>query len=194
MEDKLKNLLQDADRAAGRPTPVSIDLPVLRRRAGRRRVIRIAFPVSAAAAVLVALGLWAYMGGLAKPKTEQERIASLENQVKALQARTDAALKFVHEVLEDERRQRRLDELQAELASIGDPLEEIREQVDKTAFMLVYQADRMYRELGLKKSAVRAYDRVIELFPESPSAKVARQRLSEIKKHKELTQPVQKEI
>jgi uncharacterized protein YoxC len=194
MEDRIQNLLQDADRMAGRPRPVSVDLSVLRRRARQRRFVRFAVPASAAAAVLVVLGLWAYVSNRVTATPEHERIASLENQVKALQARTDAALKLVHEVLEDERRQRRLDELQAELASIGDPLEEIREQVDKTAFMLVYQADRMYRELGQKRSAVQIYRRVIDLFAESPSAEVARQRLSEIRKDENVKGQIQKEI
>ena len=194
MEEKIRNLLQDADRAAGRPREVSIGLSAIRQRARRRRLIRFVVPASVAAAVLVALGLWGYVSEPFESAPEQQRIASLENQVEALQARTDAALRLVRELLEDERRQRRLDELQAELASIGDPLEEIRKQVDKTAFMLVYQADRMYRELGQEQSAVQTYKRVIELFAESPSAEVARQRLSEIEKHKELTQPIQKEI
>jgi len=90
-------------------------------------------------------------------------------------------LKFIREVLEEERKQRRLQELQAQLASYSDPLQEIQKQVDKTAFILVYQANRMYRELDQKDSAIQAYNRVIELFPQSRWAEVARQRLSEIK-------------
>jgi outer membrane protein assembly factor BamD (BamD/ComL family) len=83
-------------------------------------------------------------------------------------------------VLEDERRQSRLEELEAQLASIPDPLEEIRKQVDKTAFILVYQADRLYRELNETESAVETYNRVIRLFPRNQWAAVARERLSEI--------------
>ncbi len=108
----------------------------------------------------------------------------LETQIKQLQARTDAALSLIQEVLEDEQRQHRLDELKAQLASIPDPLEEIRNQVDKTAFFLVYQADRLYKELNQTESAVENYNRVIELFPENRWAKVARQRLSEIENRK----------
>jgi outer membrane protein assembly factor BamD (BamD/ComL family) len=87
-------------------------------------------------------------------------------------------------VLDEERRQSRLDELEAQLASIPDPLEEMQKQVDKTAFILVYQADRQYRELNQTDSAVENYKRVIELFPDNRWAKVARQRLSEIKNDK----------
>jgi len=111
---------------------------------------------------------------------EKEKIAAMQMQVKQLQVQTDATLRLIQEVLQDERRQRRLDKLYAELASIPDPLEEIQTQVDKTGFILVYQADQMYREFKLIDSASRMYRRVIELFPQSRWAEVARQRLSQI--------------
>ena len=64
-----------------------------------------------------------------------------------------------------------------------DPLEEVQQQVDKTAFILVYQADRLYRELNQTESAVETYKRVIQLFPENQWAKVARERLAQIKEN-----------
>jgi len=93
-------------------------------------------------------------------------------------------LSLIQEVLEDERRQRRLNELQAQLASIQDPFEEIQQEVDKTAFILVYHADRLYRQSNKTDSAVQAYNQVIKLFPQTQWAEVARQRLSEIKNKK----------
>jgi tetratricopeptide (TPR) repeat protein len=133
---------------------------------------------------MVALGIWSHTIRVPETRREQKRIVALEDQVRQLQARTDAALSLIREVLEDERRQRRLEELEAQLASIPDPLEEIQKQVDKTAFILVYQADRMYRELNQTDSAVENYLRVIELFPKNRWARVARQRLSEIENQK----------
>jgi hypothetical protein len=133
---------------------------------------------------MVALCVWSLTIRTAETTHKQEKIASLEAQVRQLQARTDAALKLIREVLEEERKQSRLDELEAQLASIPDPLEEIQKQVDKTAFILVYQADHMYRELNQADSAVENYLRVIELFPKNRWAKVARQRLSEIEEQK----------
>ena len=183
-EDKIKNLLQNADQAAGSPSPVSVNLSTVRRRASRRRFVNLAAPIAAAAMLLIALGIWHLTTGTAGTTLDPEKIASIEAEVKQLQARTDAALKLIHEVLDEERRQRRLDELEAQLASIPDPLEEIQKQVDKTAFILVYQADRMYRELNQTDSAVEAYNRVIKLFPENRWAKVARQRLVEIENRK----------
>jgi len=179
-EDKIKNLLQEADRMAGQPAQARIDLSALRRRAGRRRLASLAGPVAAAAMLMIALGVWSLAIKTPEPTREQEKIVSLETQIKQLQASTDAALSLIHEVLEDERRQSRLDELEAQLASIPDPLETIRKQVDETAFILVYQADRLYRELNETESAVETYKRVIRLFPRNQWAGVARERLSEI--------------
>ena len=177
-EDKIKNLLQKADEAAGEPMPVPINISAVRLRTNRRRFISVTTPIAAAAAVLVTFGLWS----LTKTTPPQQKIASLEAQIQQLQIRTDATFSLIQEVLENERKQQRLDELQAQLASIPDPLEEIRKQVDTAAFNLVYQADRMYGELNLKSSAIKTYKRVIELFPETQWAEVAHQRLSEIKK------------
>ena len=179
-EDKIKNLLQKADQTAGGPVPVSIDLSAVRRRAGRRQTANLAFRVAAVAVVLFALCIWSYT---AKKSRDQQRIITLELQIEQLRAQTDATLKLIREVLDEERKQRRLNELQAQLASIPDPLEEIQKQVDKTAFILVYQANRMYRELDQKEAAIQAYNRVIELFPQSRWAEEARQRLLEIKKN-----------
>jgi tetratricopeptide (TPR) repeat protein len=183
-DQEIEKLLQEADRMAGRPAEVRVDLSGIRRRAHRRRYVSIVGPVAAAAVLMVALGIWGVTLRIPQPTLEQQRIASLENQVEQLQARTDAALSLIQEVLEQERRQKRLDELEAQLASIPDPFEEMRKQVDKTAFMLVYQADRLYRELNQTGSAVEAYNRVIRLFPENRWAQVARQRLAEIENKK----------
>lgn len=179
-EDKIKNLLQETDRIAGRPAQVGVNLSAIRRRANRKRLTRLVGPVAAAAALMIGLGIWSLAIKTPEPTGEQRKIVTLETQVKQLQASTDAALALIHEVLEDERRQSRLDQLEAELASIPDPLEEIQRQVDKTAFYLVYQADRLYRELNETESAVETYKRVIKLFPRNQWAGVAQERLSEI--------------
>ena len=179
-KDKLEELLQEADRIAGEPTQMRVDVSAIRRRADRRRLSSLAGPVATAAVLMIALGFGVVAIRTPEPTGEQKKIASLEDQVKQLQASTDAALALIHEVLEDERRQNRLEELEAQLASIPDPLEQVQRQVDKTAFILVYQADRLYRELNETESAVETYNRVIKLFPRNQWATVARQRLFEI--------------
>ena len=183
-EDEIKKLLQNADKTAGGIAPVIVNLPAIRRRAGRKNIIMLVAPLASAAVLMVALCILAPVFRTTEPTEEQKKITLLETRIKQLQARTDAALGLIQEVLEEERRQSRLDELNARLASIPDPLEEVQNQVDKTAFILVYQADRLYRELNQTNSAVENYKRVIELFPENQWAKVARQRLSEIENKK----------
>ena len=183
-EDEIIKLLQEADKTAGGTAPVRVNFPAIRRRAGRRNMINLVAPLASAAVLMVALSISALMFRTTEPTPEQEKIVLLETRIKQLQARTDAALGLIQEVLDEERRQSRLDELQAQLASIRDPLEEVQNQIDKTAFILVYQADRLYRELNQTDSAVENYNRVIELFPENRWAKVARQRLSEIENKK----------
>ena len=189
-EDEIKNLLQQADKTAGGVAPVRVNLSAIRRRAGRRNIINLVAPLASAAVLMVALSILVLMFRTAEPTPEQEKIALLETRIKQLQARTDAALGLIQEVLDEERRQSRLDELHAQLASIPDPIEEIRKQVDKTAFILVYQADRLYRELNQTDSAVENYTRVIKLFPENRWAKIARQRLSEIENRKNLIKQI----
>ncbi len=189
-EDEIIKLLQQADKTAGGIAPVRVNITAIRRRAGRRNMVILVAPLAAAALIMVALSISALMFRTAEPTREQEKIALLETQIKQLQARTDAALGLIQEVLEEERRKSRLDELQAQLASIPDPLEEVQNQIDKTAFILVYQADRLYRELNQTDSAVENYNRVIELFPENRWAKVARQRLSEIQNKKNLIKQI----
>jgi TolA-binding protein len=183
-EDEIKKLLQQADKTAGGPALVHLNLSAIHYRANRKKIIILVVPLAAAAVIMVALGILVLRFGNTGPTEEQKKIASLETQVKQLQARTDAAFNFIQQVLDEERRQSRLDELEAQLASIPDPLEEVQKQVDKTAFILVYQADRLYRELNQTDSAVENYKRVIELFPDNRWAKVARQRLSEIEDKK----------
>ena len=180
-EDKIKNLLREADKMATSPMPVCTHLTdAVRRRAGRKRLINVAAPITTAVMLLLALGIWRLTSRPAETTQEQKRIALLEARLQQLQVRTDSTLNLIHQILDHERRQRRLKELKARLASIPHPLEEIRKEADRTAFILVYQADRMYRELNQKDSAVRNYKRVIELFPQTRSAEVAKQRLSEI--------------
>lgn len=184
-KEKIETLLQKADGFAGRPTFGRVAAGTIRQRIYRRQIIRIATPLTAAAAVAVTVAVLALArrNQEPEPQPEPQRIASLEEQVKQLQARTDATLKLVQDVLERDRRQRRLAAAEAELASIPDPMEQVERQVDKTAFLLIYRADQLYRELNQTESAVAAYKEIIQLFPTNRWAEVAKERLAEIDKY-----------
>jgi tetratricopeptide (TPR) repeat protein len=187
-EDRIKDLLQEADRIAGVPEQASVDTGIIRHRAHKRYLARkIVFFTAAAAAIILTISVWTLSVRTTKPIGDNDGLVRLQAQVKYLQARTDATLKLVQEMLQKEQKQRELEALQAQLESIGDPREEISQQVERTALILVFQADRMYRELGQKNSAIQAYSRVIELFPQSRWAKVARQRLLDIQNAENVT-------
>jgi tetratricopeptide (TPR) repeat protein len=181
-EEQIKKLLQEADVTARRPVFNPVAAGRIRQRIHRRRVMRSAGLTAAAAVVVVAATLWIVCMQRQKPQPEQQRIVSLEMQVRELQVQTNATLKLVQEVLEKDRQDRHLASLEAELSSIPEPMMEIERQVDKTAFLLVYQADKLYKELNQTESAVAAYKEVIQLFPKNRWADVARERLSQIEK------------
>lgn len=183
--EKIETLLRKADGFAGSPTFGRVTAGAIRRRVHRRQTIGIAVPLTAAAVVAVTAAVVALSTRTRTPMPEPEpqKIASLEEQIQQLQERTDATLQLVQEVLERDRRQRRLAAAEAELASIPDPMEQVERQVDKTAFLLIYRADQLYKELNQTESAVAAYKEIIQLFPENRWAQVAKERLAEIDKH-----------
>lgn len=183
MKDKrIQTLLQMADETADRPVFRGVSAAAIRQRSHQRRIVRTAVPLAAAAVLTIAIAMLSYPRQAQTPlrQPQPQQIASLEDQVKQLKAQTDATLKLVQEVLERDRQERRLAALEAELASIPDPVRQMEQQVDRSAFLLLYQADRLYKELNQTESAVATYKEVIRLFPENQWANVARERLSQI--------------
>jgi hypothetical protein len=198
MDDtKIRNLLRQADRIAGPPPmdPLGLADRVRRLRARRQR-IRIAASAAVAALIAVSVGAAFFATrlpiqplpvnqpptlaelGAPSPDTRPD-LDRLQAHIDQLRAEADSALALVREVSAVLEQQRRLAELDRASASI-DPRDEVRWQINQAAFISVYQADRMYRELDLRESAVESYRQVISLFPDTPAAEVARQRLSEI--------------
>ncbi|MBN2128661.1 MAG: hypothetical protein JW741_04165 [Sedimentisphaerales bacterium] len=181
-DERLKELLQRADEAAGAPVFRQPHSGEIRRRVFRRRLKIASLP--AAAVLLIGAGVATLCLRPARTPPPQQRIATVEAQLRQLQTQTDAVLKLVHEVLEKDRQEGQLATLEAELASIPDPEAEIERQVDKAAFTMLYQADRLYKQLRQTDSAVEAYKEIIQLFPENQWADVARERLSQIQEHR----------
>jgi hypothetical protein len=182
-DDKLKNLIKEVDRNAIQPCPVEVDISTIYKRAHRRKISRIVYPAAVAAVLILAVGIWSLSIKKTETGKEQIQIASNDTtmKIKQIMASTDEAINLIQEIRENEERQRRINKLEAELASIPDPIKQINEELDRTAFILVYSADKMYKELNLTSSAVETYKRVIKLFPDNQWAQVARERLEEIK-------------
>jgi septal ring factor EnvC (AmiA/AmiB activator) len=181
--DRLEQLLQAADKSAGRPVYHTDNLAdFVHRRARRRRIKMVVAPI--AAAFLILAGFWILPKTVGQKPLTPEQIASLNTQIRDLNKRVDATLNLVREVLAQQKAQQRLDELNAQLAAIPDPLDELNKKVEKTAFILVYYADKRYEESGNPQDVIQTYNRVIELFPDTRSAKLAKQKLVEIQKNK----------
>ncbi len=179
-EERIRSLLQRADEVAGEPVFGPVTIAKVRRQVFHRRVVMAVPPLVAAAVIIITTSILITRTRPEPPQPQEHRIASLETQIEQLRTQTDATLKLMQEVLAKDRQERRLAALEAELASIPDPRVEIERQVDKTAFILVYQADKLYKELNQTESAVAAYKEVIQLFPKNRWADVARERLSQI--------------
>jgi hypothetical protein len=176
VEDKLINVLKKADELAGPPTNVLVRASDLRRRVHRRRLTTGA-TLAAVAIILTMVGIVEQ----GRKVQDSQRIAAIETQMKALQAKTEAALNLISELLEQDRISRQMAQHQTELAGIVGGMERARQQVDKTAFILLYQADQLYLHLNQSGDAAQKYQQVIRLFPQSRSAQIAQQRLNEIK-------------
>ena len=183
--DRLEQLLQTADKSAGRPIYHTDNLAdFVRRRARGRHIKMIVAPIAAAVFILAGLCLFTFTNKAGQKPLTPQQIASLNAQIKDLNKRVDATLNLVREVLARQKAQQRLDELNAQLAAIPDPLEEMNKKIEKTAFILVYYADKRYEESGDPQDVIQTYNRVIELFPDTRSAELAKQKLIEIQKTK----------
>ncbi len=60
----------------------------------------------------------------------------------------------------------------------GDPLDWIHEQQNRTALRMMMRAERMSEQAGSRAEVASTYRRIVELFPRTHTAELARQRLS----------------
>lgn len=176
MDKRLTQLLCDADRTADPPrvADAAILAGLVRRRVHSRKTRRMAVGLCAAAVVAVVGTM------VATIEIQQRRIDRMQRQIADLTEKTDATVAFVQRILDEHEGQQRLARSNQRLAAIPDPISEIQARVDQTAFTMLYQADMLYKQLHLKDSAVDAYQRVIELFPDNRWAETAKQRLKEM--------------
>jgi len=180
-DERLEQLLQRVDRAAGGPAPPAGDLPRgVRSAAGRRRTRRLG---SAAAGVVLLAGACVLWWSLAQPPAApgpangraMQDLAAMEARIERLLTEVDDRIAHIRKLMAEEQEQRR------QLSAMRVPTE-VENQVERAAFITVHYADRLYRELGQTQSAVESYRRTIELFPRTRSANVARRRLAEIER------------
>jgi len=188
--DPLKQLLQQADALAGGPPEMPGDLAQrVRTLAARRRRVQVGF--SAAAAIVLAVGmtlLWLQASTapqlanelqVADAEPPQPDFAEIKAELERLRRQAETRLAVIHRTQEILEEMKRFEELKKQ-PPLPDAVANARREVDKAAYVLVSRADRMCRELDLCDSAAVKYRRVVDLFPDSRWATVARQRLSEL--------------
>jgi hypothetical protein len=168
-----------------------VDAGAIRRRAGAAQTaVRVGWlagaGIAAALGVCVWLGLargwrgpWGAGPGTPAP-ADSQRIAQLEAEVKVLRASSDRMFALLQEAMEQRDRDRRLAELKKELAGIPEPMDQVKSQVNQAAERMVQEADELWRDRRQRMLAAARYQRVIELFPNTEWASVARQRLEEM--------------
>ncbi len=200
-EIQLKDLLRRADRAAGAPPTGPRDLADrVRQLHVRRRLLVVKVGGAMAALVAVGIGVSVLVAKHPVQPVRDDRplngtkvtesgcktwaeLDEVRKQIAELRAEADAVLAMVKHLTALQEQEDRLTELRRTSGGL-DPLEDVRQQVEKAAFITLYQADRMYRELNLREAALESYRQVISLFPDTPSAQIAQQRLSEIESSK----------
>ena len=174
-ENKLKNLLKQADTSAELAPLDAGNLASVARGRFRRRKQAVRYGILAAAAMIAVVCVF---GQRQYQSYRKERhIARLEQEVQELTERTEATLALVQEMLARQGQQDKIRQLNRQLARQENS---IQREVDEAAFILVYQADRMAKKYNNKETAIEYYNQVIERFGDTPSAKTARERLTQI--------------
>ena len=176
-EDRLRRgLSRLADRAGPGPTPEAVSRrlrrPALLRRAGAGGALALA-----AVAMLVFGTPRPRPAGDAKQAGADE--AALRAEIARLEARADARLAEARHLLAIAAARHRRDECLRQLARL-DTAERIARQAEETAFIIVYDADRLREQPGRIQSAVAGYREAVRLFPQTKWGEVARKRLAQI--------------
>lgn len=177
-EIDIKQILSQADDSDLLPEidPDRLASRVRRKYRYHKQIRRLS--VIAAAGVLIISGLFAER----QYRLHQNhlQIAQLQQEVKQLSRKAESTLALVQEVLAWQDRQARIDTLSRQLARYENPANTVESQIDETAYILVYQADRMVKEHNLKDAAIKNYRQVIRYFPETQWAETARERLQKL--------------
>ena len=184
MRDPLEQLLRDAD-ATEAPQTQHADLAervrgVAARRARRTRLAAGGVAAGCAAALVV----WVMRSPVDQPTTPKQVVQST-------QPAPDARAELLAIAREADRRAALAEAMWAAERRATRPLRrgtiapDVASQVERAAFTMVYQAARMPVAGGPDSPAADVYRQVTHAFPDTPSAQVARQRLSELTNRKD---------
>ena len=204
-DDRIEQLIRQADASADTPRATD-DLAgrVERRYRRRLRVRRTATLCVAVGLVAVGIGVWRMAGdgddrlqkhGSAartddatltpalslegRGGEEAERIAEVEAELAELRSKIAMHEAVIERLLADEKYRQDLAEARAILAQ-PDPIEQLDRELDHTAYIIVLDANRKLELYDLRDSAADDYRSVIEQYPDSHWADVARQNLNDM--------------
>lgn len=196
-EEQLRELLQTADEAAPPPRVHGGLTARVRHRARARWRLRAAGGVAVVALIVAGTAAWLTHGGWS-PKSQivngipQDRqplvdVAGLKSQYALLEVEARQHQLTAAAILRLESQARR--EAQAAdaagrarmILARPDALAELAERRDRTARILIGRGDSLLHQPGGKSAAAESYKNVVDLFPDTPEATVARDRLGQIK-------------
>lgn len=198
-EQELQDLLRQLDQNTPTP-PLTVDLAqrVNRKVHYRKRIRRAMATVGIIVICIASLGLLSVRQKATLERepqavigNDQERmnqsnqnthqqVAQLQTDVKRLEEQINERLAFIEKILERQEQRQGVAQLEQQLAALGDPLEELEQQVDQAALTIYYQANRKLHELNLKEEAIADFQKVIKLFPKSFWAEKAQEQLQQL--------------
>lgn len=188
IDDPLTKLLHETDQLAGTPAMDADDLleRVIRGVRQRRRHRRISAAVAAIAIIGIVATLFVRSGSNPRENhllansnrndhTPDVDVDRLRDEYEHLRIAGDSKVALLQRVSELRGQQSRL---AAYARAPRVDLDRIaRNEAEVAARLIVYRADRIYREPPRRAAAIQAYRRAITLFPYTAWADIARERL-----------------
>jgi hypothetical protein len=169
--DPIGQLLSEADAQTRTPAVDANDLAQrVIDRVRTRRIVRAATPLVAVAVVGIVVLTH-------RPSEVRRPVESVATNVdlNSVRQQIEFQQRLVDRMLQ--REQRRHNE--AQLISISIPVDD--PPVERAAARLISEANRLLESSG-QQQAIKAYSQVIDSFPDTISAELARKRLAELKK------------
>lgn len=177
--DTLAQLLRQADREAGGPRTISDDLPERVHGLARQRS-RMKYHSGAAV-----IGLIAITGVLIGPRLRGNQAHPSTPTLAVSEAALDRELLAIR--AETERLRAEFLKAQPPMPTRAQPITpvpSVDEELERAAYLIVYQADRYRRELDMPDSAAATYRQTIDLFPGTRAAQTAQARLGQLESTK----------
>ncbi|MDB5320387.1 MAG: hypothetical protein JWN40_2018 [Phycisphaerales bacterium] len=173
--DPLAELLRNADAVQPQPIAPGNLAARVRRRVRRGRVARGALT----AGLLLVVGgasFWFRSLPVENSKTTASvDIAGLKREFARLNADAELHERIAQQIITRER-----SPLRSKIPDVADANEALSVQLERSALTLLNRGDSLLRDPSAKAEAAASFRRILELFPQSRGAALARERLNQI--------------